>query len=78
MKTIKSYTLGIWFFKDFQGAEGLGSNHFQEGVRVLSKNDTFCYFIWDAKFSHLFFVQNLEVALKFKNIWQEIQLIRLT
>ena len=27
--------LGIWFFKDFQGAEFLGPNHFQEGV--LSK-----------------------------------------
>ena len=24
--------LGIWFFKDFQGAEFLGPNHFQEGV----------------------------------------------
>ena len=31
--------LGIRFFKDFQGEEFLGPNHFQEGV--LKKNNTF-------------------------------------
>ena len=61
MKTIK--LLGIWFFKDFQGAEFLGPNHFQDGV--LSKNYTFFkIFIRDAKFPHL--LPNLELALKFQ------------
>ena len=64
MKTIQSYSRGIWFSKDFQGAEFLGPNHFQKGV--FSKNYTFFFkiFIWDAKFSHL--LQNLELALKFQ------------
>ena len=55
--------LGIWFFKDLQGAEFVGPNHFPEGM--FSKNYTFFkIFIWDTTFSHL--KQNLELALKFQ------------
>ena len=57
--------LGIWFFKDFEDAEFLGSNHFQEGVcKKKKKKKILKIFTWDTKFSHL--LQNLELALKFQ------------
>ena len=65
MKTIK-WLLGIWFFKDFQGAEFVGPNHFKDGVLYKDLKKTFIFKIpiWDAKFFHL--LQNLELALKFQ------------
>ena len=67
--------LRIWFFKDFQGAEFLGLNHFQEGA--LSKNlNFFQNFHLGRKLSPS--LTKSRACFEILNIWQESQFIWLT
>ena len=64
--------LGIWFFRDFQGAEFLGPNYFQEGV--LSKK---WHFFHNFHLGRNIFpsLTKSRACFEIPNIWQESQSI---